>query len=190
MPVDYSKAKIYALRSYQTDQIYIGSTCSPLSKRLWGHKADYVRRDRKGYITSFEIIKYDDCYIELIEEYPCENKEQLHRHEGEHIRETDNCVNKIIAGRSKNEYYKEAGEIEKKREYFQKNKDKITDYQIKYREANVEKLRAQKKEYSERNRNVIKEKANVRVQCDVCGFMALKYQLPRHKTSKKCSSYK
>jgi hypothetical protein len=51
----------------QTDDVYYGSTTQPLSKRLSGHKAHYKQWQKQNYnyVTSFEIIKYDDCYIEL-----------------------------------------------------------------------------------------------------------------------------
>ena len=90
----YKNGKIYSIRSHQTEQIYIGSTCVPLCKRIYLHKAGYKHylKHNKNYISSFEIIKYDDCYIELIEEYPCDNKMELTRKEGEHIR-ANNCVN-------------------------------------------------------------------------------------------------
>ena len=36
---DYSKAKIYAIKSDQLDKIYIGSTCRPLNIRFNEHKS-------------------------------------------------------------------------------------------------------------------------------------------------------
>ena len=38
---DYSKGKIYAIKSYQCDDIYIGSTVNKLSDRLSYHKTHY-----------------------------------------------------------------------------------------------------------------------------------------------------
>ena len=48
----------------------------------------------------------DNCKIELIENYCCECKEELLRREGHYIRENE-CVNKLIAGRTKKEYKSE-----------------------------------------------------------------------------------
>ena len=117
--MDYKNGKIYSIRSPQTDQIYIGSTCSPLSKRLNQHKTNYKRylNEKHYFVSSFDIIKFDDVYIELLEECPCENREQLRKREGELIR-INNCVNKKIEGRTKQEY---------QQEYRQQNKDKFND---------------------------------------------------------------
>ena len=63
-------------------------------------------------------------YIELLELCPCGCKEELHKKEGEYIRNTK-CVNKRIAGRTPKESSKA---------YRQKNKDKIAKKYKEYRE--------------------------------------------------------
>ena len=102
---DYSKAKLYAIRSHQTEDIYIGSSCVRLSKRLHVHRS-YYKRYKEGrsskYTTSYEIIKHPDHYIELLRAVPCTNKEELHKLEGQEIRKR-NCVNKNIPGRTREE---------------------------------------------------------------------------------------
>ena len=116
--MDYVNGKIYTIRSYQTDKYYIGSTCSTLTKRLSCHKGKY----KNGTLTSTsqEIIKYDDCYIELLEMCECKNKNELRKREGELIRKyKDNIVNCNIAGRTKNEYYND-------------NLEKIKQYNLSY----------------------------------------------------------
>ena len=52
--------KIYSIRSYETDAIYIGSTKQQkLCKRMVNHKTDYKRylNGKKHYVTSYEIVK-------------------------------------------------------------------------------------------------------------------------------------
>ena len=124
--LDYSKAKLYAIRSHQTEDIYIGSSCSELSKRLHDHRKHYkvFKRGKRPYITSFEIIKHPDNYIELIRAVPCTNKEQLHKLEGDEIRKR-NCVNKFIPGRTKQQYYEDNKEniLIKKKQYHIETKD-------------------------------------------------------------------
>ena len=42
-------------------------------------------KDQKGKyhnVTSFHILKFDDAEIILLEDYPCENKQQLYAKEG------------------------------------------------------------------------------------------------------------
>ena len=106
---DYKKGQIYRLWSPHTDKFYIGSTCSPIAKRLYEHRNDY-NRFLKGcqYKTSIELFKlgFDDVKIELIENYPCNSKTELERREGQLIREHKvNLVNFLIPTRTKKEHY-------------------------------------------------------------------------------------
>ena len=93
--------RIYVLKSNQTEKIYVGSTTKKLNVRFMNHKGHYKRylKDNKNYISSFELIKYDDCYIELIKEVYC-GKKQLRELENEEINKNSNCVNIIQAIRS------------------------------------------------------------------------------------------
>jgi hypothetical protein len=96
---DYSKGKIYKIVCNETGFIYIGSTVQKLNIRISDHKKDYKAwLDGKiHYITSFDIIKNNNYYIELIEDYPCESKLELEMREGYWQKQMD-CVNKCIAG--------------------------------------------------------------------------------------------
>tara|TARA_R110000803_G_scaffold60390_1_gene119615 strand:+ start:206 stop:679 length:474 start_codon:yes stop_codon:yes gene_type:complete len=123
---DYKNSKIYKLWSPEGDEIYIGSTTKSLCDRKAGHK-----HEAKVNATSRILFeKYTDVRIELLEEYPCDNKEQLFKKEGEYIKSNNNCVNKRIDSnthqqstqkwRNNNkEYIAEQGKI-----YYQKVKDK------------------------------------------------------------------
>ena len=92
---DYKKGKVYALRAPDTDEVYIGSTCQVLSKRIVQHRNDY----KKGADnTSKRMMARKGVYIELIEEFPCDNKEQLNRREGEIMRQHSTRVNKFVSG--------------------------------------------------------------------------------------------
>ena len=154
--MDYINGKIYTIRSYQTDDIYIGSTTQTLTKRLSKHKSDF-KRWKKGtyhYVTSYELIKYNDVYIELLELCPCSNKMELFRREGELIRSMD-CINKNVNGRTdkeRKEYIKEY-----KKEYYQENKEKIKIKSKEYRAVNKDKIYEHTKEYYQENKEKIKE---------------------------------
>ena len=121
----------YALRSYQTEDIYIGSTLGTLRQRLYKHKQDLKQYNdgKYGYVTSYEIVKYDDAFIEMIEKYENVNKIELRKYEGITIRNTK-CVNKRIEGRTRKEFYiyncekiKEQG-----KEYRKNHKEEIQEY--------------------------------------------------------------
>lgn len=109
---DYSEGKIYLVK-FRNDQslVYVGSTKSPLNERFSRHKNDYDVSLYK-YIHNNCHGNWDDCYIELYEDYPCLNKKELERREGEITRKFKNdsnykCINKNIAGRNIKEWNEE-----------------------------------------------------------------------------------
>jgi len=131
---NYQNSKIYKLYDLETNEKYIGSTTQKLSVRLSGHVRSYkdVLNGKKKYVSSFKIIEKGNYRIELIENYPCENKEELRKREGYYIRNCD-CVNKLIAGRMKKEinisYYQNNKEFFKNyyQNYYQRNKAKYAE---------------------------------------------------------------
>jgi len=179
----YENGKIYVLRSNQTDDVYIGSTTQPLYKRIYQHKKDYKywKNGKYSYVSSFELIKYDDVYIELLEECPCKNKMELCRREGELIRSM-NCINKDIAGRTINEWRED--NKEKIKEYYQENKDKIKMKNEKYIEANKDKIKIRTKEYRETNKDKLKKKYDC-----YCGGKYTHIHKSRHLKTQKHTNY-
>jgi hypothetical protein len=159
----YHTSKIYKISSPKCDKFYIGSTTQTLNRRLIKHKSDYKRYIEKGigrYMTSFEVVKFDDAIIELIKDVNCNSRKDLEKIEGDCILEYHNRIlNKVVAGRT----LKEWQEV---------NKDKIKEY----REANKDKI----KEYYETN----KEKLNEKFNCD-CGGKYIFQNKARHAKSQK-----
>ena len=134
---DYSQAKIYCIKSSQTSEVYYGSTCSPLRQRFRDHKCHCK------YTTSEQILQYEDAYIELVEEFPCNSRAELCIRERYYV-ENNPCVNKNIPGRSKEEYCETNKEMlikynrEYMRQYREANNEKIKEYMRQYR-ANAKK---------------------------------------------------
>lgn len=134
----YANSCIYTIRSPHTDKYYIGSTRTPLRKRMHSHKKAYdawCKDNTKLYYTSFEVLKYGDAYVELLEEYPCENVQQLHKKEGEHIRLCKaDIVNHHIAGRTAEEYKRcpERKEAERQRDKLRRSTEEHKAYQKAY----------------------------------------------------------
>ena len=212
--MDYKNGKIYCLRTHQSDEIYIGSTCSPLYKRLYEHKNNYNNwlNGKYKYYTSYELLKkYNDVYIDLLEEYPCENKNQLRKREGELQREM-NCVNKNIAGRTCKEYYDDNKYelLKKQKKYNDDNKEYINSRQKIYNAVNREKRIETSRTYREKNRQEInkkqrewnkdnkdkisqqkkqyyndnKDKINQKITCD-CGCIVSKKSIKIHQQTNK-----
>jgi hypothetical protein len=163
---NYQNGKIYTIRSHQTDQIYIGSTSQRLSRRMEGHRTNYKKYQNGTYhyVSSFEIVKYEDCYIELLEECKCENKAQLEKREGELIRENV-CINKRIPGRTRAEHYQDTKEQQKQ-----------------YREDNKEHILEQSRQYSRQYREDNKERLSEKFNCE-CGGKYQRGTKARHMKS-------
>lgn len=168
----YCLGKIYTIRHIDTDKFYIGSTCQKyLSSRLAQHKSDYINNHKCSSCKILFDIGIDDCYIELLENYTCNNKEELNKREGELIRlHKDNVVNKCIAGRTKKECDKQ---------YRETNKEKIKKSSKEYREKNEV-----SKHYREKNKDKLMEKYN----CECGGKYTTEHKL-RHMKSLKHINY-
>lgn len=185
---DYSKGKIYKLCSNQTDKVYIGSTVQELEERLRKHQVHYKRflENKTCYISSFEIVKYEDVYIELIEEYPCNSKEELEKQEGQIIKNTNNYVNNRIAGRSLAEFYQDNKEQIKNRikNYYENNKDIISVKNKLYRNKNKEHIKTRNKLYRQNNKDKLKELASSIIVCE-CGAEISRSNISQHKKTTK-----
>ena len=105
--MDYKNGKIYCIYNYVNSEVYVGSTCSSLSKRMSEHRNNARTSAKMRHYALYESMRehgFDTHCIELYELYPCETKMELHRREGEVIREIG-TLNKRIEGRSKEEFY-------------------------------------------------------------------------------------
>jgi len=108
--VKYENGKIYKIIDNTNSDIYVGSTCDKLSRRISNHRGSYNcylnPNIKQGYMRSFDILKNNDYKIILIEEYPCENKEQLLLREQYWIDKLD-CINYNNPIQNKKKYHKE-----------------------------------------------------------------------------------
>ena len=155
---DYNNGRIYTVRC-RTDNslINVGSTTMPLSKRFQLHKTNKSCALYK-HIQEKCNGDWSDWYIELYEEYPCDNKEQLNKREGEIQRELG-TINKNKAGRTLKEYYTDNKDIilEYQKQYRSNNKNTILEYQNKYRSNNKDIILEYKKQYYSNNKDKYKQ---------------------------------
>ena len=115
MPRDYSRGKIYKIIDNTSNLIYVGSTCKPtLALRLAKHVACYKqwKKYKNSFLPSYDIIENGDCTIVLLEEFPCENNDQLRAKEQE-WKQNLKSNNKINAFTNRAEYEKK---------YYEENK--------------------------------------------------------------------
>ena len=149
---DYKEGKVYMIWSPNTDKVYIGSTVQPLHKRFHQHKRTLT--GQKSYRTANEVLACGNARIELIEDYPCANKEELNRREGQIMREYDKRVNQLIAGRTVAEYRADNREkiAAQMREYRAKNRERLSVQRREYRAKNRERELLRHKEYRQRKK--------------------------------------
>ena len=170
--LDYQNGKIYTIR-YKKDSslIYVGSTCLPLWMRFSIHKnvcynPNYKAYNHKFYVKIRETDDLDNWYIELYENFPCENKTQLITRESVIMREIS-TLNKLQGETIyKRKSTKNIDEIKNKAKYFwiQKHHESVLEYH---------------KTYNEENKQRIKEIGEQKITCD-CGTVSRKDQLKRH----------
>ena len=124
--IRYKKGKIYKLIDNTNENIYYGSTIQTLKERLRGHNKDLkyfiLKREKSFWCQSNKILMNNDYKIELIEDYPCNNKKELNRREDYFI-QNFNCIN------TRSAYNTPEQRKEKKRLYYiiKKKKDTLTD---------------------------------------------------------------
>ena len=165
--VNYKQGKIYKIECNVTGLIYIGSTCKKkLSQRMTGHRSQYKKYlNHKGkYYSVFKVMENDDYDIILIEDYPCNSKDQLFARERYYTNETE-CVN-LCKGQG---LLLELG----KQEY---NKQ----HSVKYRSENAVQIKEKKRVYYENN----KDKLNEKFTCSCGGKYICRSRLRHFKTKK------
>ena len=169
----YHNSKIYQITDIGYNKCYIGSTTENLCMRMARHRSRYksfLRDDKEGRLRSFEIFNefgVENCKIELIEYFKCDTLAELLRREGEVIKNTE-CVNKVVAGRTKKEYREDnrlkikendklyyAENKEQRAEYYKRNKERVKEFYKEYYENNKDKILADKREYREANKDRI-----------------------------------
>ena len=138
----YQHAKIYKIEADGTDP-YVGSTAQLLlCSRFAGHKRQHkhkLKTGKGGMTTSHSVLEKPNCRITLIENYPCNSKDELVARERWWINEID-CVNKVrpvitLAEREEymKTYYQQNKETIKQQaqKYYAENKDEINYYRSK-----------------------------------------------------------
>ena len=75
----YTNGKIYRITDKGENKFYVGSTCQKLYDRMSGHRYDYKRyqnglSNKKTVAELFDEYGVENCIIQLIEEYPCNNR--------------------------------------------------------------------------------------------------------------------
>ena len=100
------------------------------------------------------------CFqIELIEEYPCQTKQQLREREGEWIKNIG-TLNETISGRTAKTSCEENREVflERSKQWREENMEKKKEYNKNYRDNHKEKAQEYNKQYRTKNEDKLKAK--------------------------------
>jgi hypothetical protein len=112
----YQNSKIYRVVCSETNKEYIGSTTQKLCYRLGQHKSKHNTCVTKTFINP---------KIFLIENSPCNSKEELRAIERKYIENT-HCVNYHVPGRTPKEWREQNKELTSNlfKVWYEKNKEK------------------------------------------------------------------
>ena len=177
---DYSKGKIYKILNNIDNEVYVGSTIETLGKRMGKHRHGMTIQPHLKLYEHMNELGVDNFYIELIENFPCNDIYELRAREGHFIREIG-TLNKVVSGRTAKEY-REAHKEEHReydKEYREKHKEHIRDQQKEYYEKHKEHRKEYNKQYREEHKQEITEKSKVKMICE-CGRELRKSHLNRH----------
>lgn len=170
----YENSKIYKLvNDEMPGMVYYGSTYNTLVKRLSKHKTP------SNHCRSKVLFEFGKVQIILVEKYPCNDIDELKAQERFYI-ENNECLNKVIPGRTDKEYYQDNKDqiLLYQKEHYQANKEQISLQKKEYYEANKEKIALQHKEYKEAN----KEKLSKKYDCECGGSYTHNYKATHFKT--------
>ena len=152
----YINSVIYKWRHIEDlndDMILIGST-NNFSRRKCRYKQDICNPNSKNYNTPSSVYirengGYNNWIMEVIEKYPCTNKNELRMKEDEWILKTNSKLN-INRAYVTREELKEI-----KKEYRKQNKDEISKRSAEYREQNKDEISKKHAEYYKKNKDEI-----------------------------------
>jgi len=95
---DYSTGKIYRLVATGTEDVYVGSTCATLERRLWHHNHTVVNPKQKKTTACKLYEGGRTVAIELIEDFPCTTKQELLVRERYWMEASPTAVNRNTPG--------------------------------------------------------------------------------------------
>lgn len=190
--IDYSNTIIYKLccKNPEIKDIYVGHT-TDFIRRKNRHKYSCNTECDKSY--NFNVYKFirdngnwDNWEMIMVEQYPCENRfsaEQRERHWLETLNANLNCV---IPSRTYDEWYEinKNKLSEKNKIYRSENKQEISEQRKIYYYENRSEILKKMKNYNEKNKDELNKKRNEKIICE-CGCETVRSNISKHKKTNK-----
>lgn len=131
------------------------------------HRCQYKDWSNGGisnYITSFEIMKFQDATITLVENWPCKSKDELLQRERYWIDITLHCINKQLPGRTQKQWNEDNKQhvFEQRRKYREENCDLIQQRKKTYSDAHKEEIRIKSSKYYKEHKEEVSRKEKIR----------------------------
>ncbi len=193
----YNKSIIYQITCNDPliTETYVGSTTN-LTNRINQHKFSCNTEYNEKY--NFKIYKFmrenggfDNYTFNILEEYNCENKNELFNRERYYIDLLGSSLNIQIPNRTDKQYREDNKDklSEIKKNWYLENKEEYLEKRKQYHLENKETLNKKTREYYNKNRNEILKKGQMKINCDICNSIVSKNHLTRHKKSLKCMKF-
>lgn len=165
--VNYQNTIIYKLQCKDQELcclMYYGSTTN-MRVRKTQHKSTYnniidLRHNDKKYVTIRENGGWDNWEMVEVEKYPCNSNVEKRIREQYWISKYEDNLNMKRAYTSieeRKEQLKQPIYIEKRKDYYKKNKNEINTKHQAYYQDNKEEIKAKVKIYASNNKDKIKE---------------------------------
>ena len=100
----FANTFLYKIWSPHTPLVYIGHGTTTSEKRMQQHRNEFADKSRTKRCSSHQVLAFGDAEIEVLEQYPCASLQEAKARERFWIERTDQCVNKNIPGRTREEY--------------------------------------------------------------------------------------
>lgn len=151
----YETGKIYKLEC-EDGHFYYGSTICDLRKRLYYHKKSSEKQPYRVY-QHINTIGWDKVKIVLVENFSCENRQQLNQKENEYIllhKNSELCLNTIVS------FHTEESRKIAQKERYQKNIEERREYEKKRYQTEHRKEQTKQRRLKEatENREIYLEK--------------------------------
>lgn len=203
-PIDYSKSCIYKLCCKDTNitDCYVGSTTN-FRSRKYHHKSSCNNENNSGIynLKVYQFIRdnggWDNFDMVLVEKVNVNDGNELHKEERKWIEQLNSILNHQLPTRSMKEWFEDNKDklTEKKKEYYKEYKDKIKEKHKQYYKDNKESIKEYYKDWYENNKESIKkynikyyENNKEKIECPICNSVITKHNLSRHQKSNKCMS--
>jgi hypothetical protein len=160
---DYSKTVIYKIQHLDKDELlYVGHT-SNFIKRKNNHKSSCKTHSLPLYKMMRENGGWDCFTMIVLKDFPCDSKTEACIEEDKVMREMKASMNKNRAYTTPEEYYQANKELisEKKKEYRQEHIELLKKKDKERYQANREIINEKQKEYHQANKELISERRKV-----------------------------